>query len=275
MLTARSELEDKVLGLEVGAEDYIVKPFSIIEVSARVKSLLRMRKLQKELQEREKMAALGVIVDGIAHEIRNPLVTVGGMARRLYEHEDDEEHKRYAERIMQGVDRMERMMERVDEYKGVLTTNFTQADVNAIVTQAISEVETYIVKKKNITIERELYAGPIVLNVDETNLKIAVYNVLQNAVEAIEGDEGVIRVQTLKGSDNDFVIKVSDNGVGMDEDTLKNIFNPFFTSKMTGAGLGLSITYKIINDHNGIIEATSKPGEGSVFSITLRGGGGG
>jgi DNA-binding response OmpR family regulator len=76
MLTARTELEDKMMGLELGAEDYMTKPFSLLEVSARVKSLLRMREFQSKLRESEKMAALGEMVDGIAHEVRNPLVTI-------------------------------------------------------------------------------------------------------------------------------------------------------------------------------------------------------
>ncbi|MEK7773793.1 MAG: response regulator, partial [Deltaproteobacteria bacterium] len=120
MLTGKTEIESKVLGFEVGAEDYISKPYSLQEVAARVKSLLRMRALQTKLRETEKMAALGEMVDGIAHEIRNPLMAIGGMARRLYEHVADSQHKNYAQRIIKYVERLERMLLRIDEYKTIL-----------------------------------------------------------------------------------------------------------------------------------------------------------
>ncbi|MFQ5353670.1 MAG: response regulator, partial [Thermodesulfobacteriota bacterium] len=97
MLTGLGQVENKVQGFDVGAEDYITKPFSLREVSARVRALLRMRALQKRIQETDKMAALGGMADGIAHEIRNPLMVIGGLARRLSEGNGDEEkNKKFA-----------------------------------------------------------------------------------------------------------------------------------------------------------------------------------
>ncbi|MBI5599009.1 MAG: response regulator [Deltaproteobacteria bacterium] len=267
MLTARSELEDKLMGLELGAEDYIVKPYSLVEVSARVRCLLRMRALQSRLRETEEMAALGAMVDGIAHEIRNPLTAIGGMARRLMEHETDPERKRHAETIIKSVERMERMMQRIDEYKGILSSRLSPGGIDDVIAGAVEEIMPVIDGKK-ITVKTELMPAPPLFSMDRTNLKIALFNILQNAVEAIE-NEGEITVRTFfaPAGDNTLLLEISDTGPGIDEEFLRKIFHPFQTSKMTGAGLGLTITYRIIQDHMGAIDVRSKKGEGTTFTI--------
>jgi signal transduction histidine kinase len=266
MLTARTELEDKMMGLELGAEDYMTKPFSLLEVSARVKSLLRMREFQSKLRESEKMAALGEMVDGIAHEVRNPLVTIGGLARRLYEDQADEEHKRYAKSIIDGVERLERMIQRIDEYKGVLVSERKKGDINEVIKKAVDGAKDYM-GDRDIVISTSLTEEPPGLNIDATNLKIAIFNILQNSVEAIEG-RGEIRV-SARPSGASMLLTISDTGCGMDEDYIRKIFHPFQTSKMTGAGLGLTVSYRIISDHGGEIGVTSKKGEGTTITIIL------
>jgi signal transduction histidine kinase len=266
MLTARTELEDKMMGLELGAEDYMTKPFSLLEVSARVKSLLRMRELQSKLRASEKMAALGEMVDGIAHEVRNPLVTIGGLARRLYEDQTDEEHKRYAESIISGVERLERMIQRIDEYKGILVSKLEKGDINEVIKKAVEDTKDSI-GDRDIVISTSLTEEPPGLNMDATNLKIAFFNILQNSVEAIEG-RGEIRVEA-RPSGESMLLTITDTGCGMDEDYIRKIFNPFQTSKMTGAGLGLTVSYRIISDHGGEIGVTSKKGEGTTITIIL------
>jgi signal transduction histidine kinase len=266
MLTARTELEDKMLGLELGAEDYMTKPYSLLEVSARVKSLLRMRELQKKLRDSEKMAALGEMAGGIAHEVRNPLVTIGGLARRLHEHQADEEHRLYAQKIIEGVERLERMCKRIDEYMGILVSNLEHGDINTVITNALEDMKDHIVKK-DIDVVTRLTDKPVMLNMDPTNLKIAICNIVQNSIDAING-KGEIRVGTeLK--DGTLLVSISDNGCGMEEKDIRKIFHPFHTSKMKGAGLGLTISYRIIHDHGGDIKVASKKGEGTTITISL------
>lgn len=267
MLTARSGTTDKVRSLESGAEDYVVKPYSLAEISARVKSLLSMRALQRELRESEKMAALGKLVDDISHEIRNPLVTIGGMARRLSESITGDTQLRYLEGITQGVSRMEHMMERVDEYKRVLTSNPVLTEINDVISAAIEEAEK-LIHDKDITISTEI-EGKAELKIDPENLKVAILNILENSIEAID-NRGIIRVQTLLNDSGDkFILNIYDNGTGMDEEMLKHIFHPFYTSKMTGAGLGLAITHRIIQDNNGEVTARSRKGEGTLLSVSF------
>jgi signal transduction histidine kinase len=267
MLTARGELEDKLMGLEVGAEDYIVKPYSLVEISARVRSLLAVRALYSRLRESEKMAALGEMVDGIAHELRNPLTTVGGMARRLYEAAEKDVHKRYAATIMSSVERMERMMLRIDEYKGILASTLRPGDINSVVGKAVQDASA-LTGDKQININTNLMPDAPPVSIDPTNLKIAIFNIIQNSIEAIES-KGEITLETSLLDENTLVLKIADDGVGMSEEFVRNIFHPFYTSKMTGAGLGLTISYRIIQDHNGVVEVESAEGVGTTFTIKL------
>ena len=268
MLTGRAEIEDKVLGFEVGAEDYINKPYSLQEVAARVKSLLRMRALQTKLRETEKVAALGKMVDGIAHEIRNPLTAIGGMARRLYEGETDQQHKEYAQWIIRSVERLERMLQRIDEYKRILVSTLAKGDINKAVEASVKDIRDIIDShNRKIAVQMKLMPDPPPVNYDYGNMRTALMNILQNSVEAILG-EGEITVETLPAEDA-IIIRVMDTGVGMEKEEIRKIFNPFQSSKFEGAGLGLTITYRIIQDHGGEIEVESEKGKGTAVIVKL------
>lgn len=269
MLTGRAEIEDKVLGFEVGAEDYINKPYSLQEVSARVKSLLRMRALQTKLRETEKVAALGEMVDGIAHEIRNPLTAIGGMARRLYEGETEPQHKEYAQWIIRSVERLERMLQRIDEYKRILASTLSRGDINKVIDGALKDLSEFIEGQgKKIEVRRRLMPDPPPVNMDYGNLKTALFNIMQNSVEAID-KEGVITVETVPAMDQSLAIRITDNGGGMTADEVRKIFNPFISSKFEGAGLGLTVTYRIIQDHGGEIDVESEKGKGTAVTVRL------
>lgn len=268
MLTAKGEIEDKVSGLGIGAEDYIVKPYSIIEVSARVSSLLSTRILQRHTSDNERINSMANMLETIAHEIRNPLVTIGGMTRRLFEGESDPKRKEYAKAILSSVERMESMLDRLEEYRGILTSpRMESSAINEVVSSALREVKTLNdIDKIDISTELTEPLPYIILN--KENLKKAFLNILQNSVDSIE-EGGNIKVSTaLKGNKVVEVI-IKDNGRGIAEERLREIFNPFHTSKMTGAGLGLTIAAKVIEDHNGTIDLKSTEGEGTTVTVTL------
>ncbi len=270
MLTGRAEVEDKVLGFEVGAEDYINKPYSLQEVAARVKSLLRMRALQTKLRDTEKVAALGEMVDGIAHEIRNPLTAIGGIARRLHEHETDPQHREYAQWIIRSVERLERMLGRIDEYKRILASTLVKGDINRVVEDAANDIREYIDGLgRKIDVKARLMPAPPPVSYDYGNMKTAVFNILQNSVEAIEG-EGTITLETAPAPDDAVAIRVIDTGIGMTREEIRKVFNPFQSTKFEGAGLGLTITYRIVQDHGGEIDVESEKGKGTTVSIRLR-----
>lgn len=279
MLTAKGEIEDKVSGLGIGAEDYIVKPYSIIEVSARVSSLLNTRILQRHTSDNERINSMANMMETIAHEIRNPLVMIGGMTRRLFEGESDPKRKEYAKAILSSVERMESMLGKLEEYRGILTSpRMESSAINEVVSSALREVKTLNdINKIEISTDLTEPLPYIILN--KENLKKAFLNILQNSVDSSVDSSidssvdsikegGKVRVTTaLTGKAVEVIIK--DNGRGIAKERLRDIFNPFHTSKMTGAGLGLTIAAKVIEDHNGTIDLQSTEGEGTTVTVTL------
>jgi len=266
MLTGLGGVENKVQGFDVGAEDYITKPFSLREVSARVRSLLRVRALQKRIRDTEKMAALGGMVDGIAHEIRNPLMVIGGMARRLHDRDIDEKSRGYAEAIIKCVERLEKMIVRVDDYKRILVSKLKAIEINRVVEDAVSDM-AFLIEGRDIEIKISCLKPSPVVNMDYINLKTALCNIIENSVEAM-GDRGVIELST-RLEDGRVVVQIKDNGHGIDPDEQKKIFHPFQTSRIEGAGLGLTMAHRIVSDHNGEISVSSEPDVGTVITITL------
>ncbi len=266
MLTGLGEVENKVQGFDVGAEDYITKPFSLREVSARVRSLLRMRALQKRIRESDKMAALGGMADGIAHEIRNPLMVIGGLARRLCDGADEEKCKKYASAILKCVNRLEKMIERVDDYKGILLSTLRPGEINRVVEDALRDA-AFLFEKKDIEVKVSCMKPSPVVNMDYINLKTAIVNIIENSVEAM-GDKGVLEISTKIENDK-ALVQIKDNGVGIDSDEQKKIFHPFQTSRIEGAGLGLTMTYRIMSDHSGEITVKSVKGEGTIVTLSL------
>jgi signal transduction histidine kinase len=187
------------------------------------------------------------------------------MARRLYEHEDDERHKVYAERIIKSVERLERMLLRIDEYKLILSSTLVVGDLNDVIEAAVTDARE-LMEGRDINIDVKLMPDPPHVRLDYGNLKTAILNVLENSIEAIE-EKGTITVETMPTSDDTILLKIIDTGCGIGADELRNIFNPFHTLKMEGAGMGLTITYRIIHDHGGEIEAESTKGEGTTVMI--------
>jgi signal transduction histidine kinase len=267
MLTAKGEVEDKVLGLDVGAEDYISKPCNLAELSARVRSLLHMRMLQTRLAEMEKLAALGQLVDGVAHEIRNPLMTIGGLARRIKEKVTDEQLQGHINLITHEVERLEKMVERIDEYKKAQVSILKHGDINEVVRESVKEIKN-VAEAKAVDIKLSLMQEPPVLLIDKDNLKKAIFHILQNSVDAVNKG-GVIEITTMPSEGGYIELVFSDTGCGIKAEDMKNIFNPFYTSKMTGAGLGLTIVYKIIQDHKGDIAIENTADKGVRVSIKL------
>ncbi|MEE9543303.1 MAG: response regulator [Thermodesulfobacteriota bacterium] len=267
MITAMVNTDDKIKGLELGAEDFISKPYNMFEVSARIKSFLRTRGLQSRLRETEKMAAFGEIVDGIAHELRNPLATIGGLARRLARGDmEKEREEEYAEKILTSVERIESMVQRIADFKEVLVQKRTPGQLNAVLKSALEEVKPRVGKagiELAVEFEKELPQ----LNMDSASLKIALKNILQNSIEAIDG-AGWIKVHTLLKKDEGVVaLTISDSGRGMDLAFIDKVFNPFQSSKMSGAGLGLTISSRVVHDHGGAIDIKSEVGKGTVFTL--------
>jgi two-component system, sensor histidine kinase and response regulator len=268
MLTAKGEVENKVKGLGIGADDYLAKPFDYKELSARVKSLLTIKAVHEKLVEEEKSEALEKMMDEVAHEIRNPLASIGGFAKRVYDKlPEGDSNKKYMEMIMDDVLKLENMVKQLIDLKTVAVCYLECTDINDVIMDAL-ELHEKDLADKGIVVKTELMDDPPRISGDREQLKVAISNLIKNSIEAMQESPKVLKIATSI-SDGRMVIEVSDTGKGIPKDKLKSIFHPFYTSKIYGPGLGLTFTLKIIQLHRGTISVESELGKGTTFTIRL------
>jgi two-component system NtrC family sensor kinase len=235
------------------------------------KDITHRKKMEQQLLQADRLASLGELSAGVAHEVNNPLGMILGYTQLLLRNEPEntqdfhdlktiEKHARNCKRIVEDLLKFARSVETM---KGVL-------QVNDLLREVISVVEHQF-KLDNVTIDTELDDSIPALCADGEKLKQVFMNLLMNAKQAMAG-QGQIHISTGHDSfRNEVAIVVADTGAGIPAEISNKIFDPFFTTKPTGqgTGLGLSVSYGIIKDHHGEIELQSTPGKGSTFTITF------
>jgi PAS domain S-box-containing protein len=230
-----------------------------------VRDISDIKKLQEKLSMSERMAALGEVAAKVAHEIRNPLVSIGGFSRRL-EKKLDGGMKEYASVITKEVTRLEGILREILGYVREIKLMKETTCINAIIDDVLSLFMEQI-KRKKISVQKEYTDDTCDVEVDVNRIKEGVINIIGNAVDILS-ESGSISVRTYR-QDGYAVAEISDNGPGIDKKDLPFIFDPFYTTKVTGTGLGLAITHRILEQHNGRIEVTSAPGGGATFRVYI------
>jgi len=220
-----------------------------------------------EFKSIEKFAATGRIARTIAHEVRNPLTNIGLAAEQLKtEIEGNEETAILLEMINRNSARINQLITDL-----LHSTKFAQLDyrvvsINQLVNESL-ELAKDRIDLNNIKLVK-LYSDDICdIKVDSDKIKIALLNIIINAIEAMEPGEGILTI-TTEGGDK-CTVTITDNGKGMDAETVGKLFEPYFTGKPKGTGLGLTNTQNIILNHKGYIYVKSEPGKGTSFIITL------
>jgi len=231
------------------------------------KDLREIKKMQEELKHAERLSLMGKLAANFAHEIRNPLASMCGSIEVLKEKSElsgDEE--RLMRVILKEAERLNRIVTEFLEFAHPKGIDRRLVNLNDVVEDVVVLIEN-TAREKGITVERELEEGGVCCLGDGEKLKEVMLNICTNALDAMP-DGGKLTVRTH--SQGEWAcICVEDTGVGMDEDTLKNIFNPFFTTKTRGIGLGLAISENIVKQHGGKIHVQSEPGKGTKFEILL------
>jgi signal transduction histidine kinase len=245
---------------------------TVAGIIERKKSETEKTRLQDQLMQYEKLSALGRLTSNVAHEIRNPLTSLGGFARRLYKKvADSSREKEYCEVIISEVNRLERILDNVLTFSKNISLNIRHEDVNEILEQILEDYET-VCAQKHITVQRSLNHVPLI-PIDKEQIKKAVNNIISNAIDSMPKGGNLILAtgEEFLNSVTYVVIKITDQGEGIAEDKICFVFEPFFSTKavgtLTGTGLGLSISRKIIEEHCGFIKAESSVGKGSSFSL--------
>ena len=231
------------------------------------RDITEFKELEKKYYESQKLAAIGQLSAGIAHEVRNPLSSIKMslqiLEKRLQPAGNDLQRFKIAQR---EVEHLEKLVSDVLIYAKPLVPKKEPSDMYSIIENALAMVEKSI-EDKEIEVKKDFVPDLENVNVDAPMITQSLINVFQNAVEAME-DKGIM-VITLKDESGYVVIEVKDNGCGIDETDMPHLFNPFFTLKNYGTGLGLAQVKKIIDQHEGEIKILSSKGEGTRFIIEL------
>ena len=228
--------------------------------------LTEVKELEDRLRTSEKMALLGQLAAGLAHELRNPLSAISGAVEILgSDVKPTEENLRLVRMASQEVERLNLLVEDFLILTMPIQKLTTLVDLGRIVNDTVESFAKTI-RRGNIEIINQVENG-IYVQADSYRLKQAVWNLLLNSVDAMPIG-GLIIIKS-KTEENNVVIEISDEGKGIDENFISRIFDPFFTTKEVGTGLGLAIVQKVIEGYNGNINVVSSRGKGATFVITL------
>lgn len=316
LLTSKNQNDEILAGFNAGADDYIIKPFdkdmliSRIAVGSRVanyekqlheknEKLQRYSTEMKELAEErsrqlvhaERMATIGMLSAGIAHEINNPAAFIAGNIQILEnfwkeveplmlpqyssEHTLCEKYKfildempKTIEGIRTGVKRISKIVNGLKSFCRKGKINLIKCDVNACIEQSLDLCRSVL--KHHVTVDKKLMRSLPPVKADPQHIEQIMVNLFTNAADAIGEMDGTMTVETAV-SENDVVIKVADTGPGFPVDKLDSVRQPFFTTKPpgSGTGLGLFIVRGIIENHKGQFKIENKPQGGALFTITL------
>lgn len=227
---------------------------------------------EARLRRAESLASLTTLAAGVAHEIKNPLGSIGIHAQLIekavsrLEGSDLDTVRGYLEVIEEEIERLNRIV--VDFLFAVrpMDTHLENGDLNRLTNELLGFVR-YELEQAGITVVKDFDPDLPELQLDARYFKQALLNIVKNAINAMP-EGGMLRVATQTRGD-EALLRISDNGTGMSEEVLGKIFEPYFTTRDFGSGIGLTLVYKVIKEHMGDISVISKEGHGSTFTISL------
>jgi len=237
-----------------------------VTFTAIIRDVSELKHLEKKLLQSERLTAVGKTVAHVAHEIKNPLMIIGGFSHQIKKSLTDEKAAQKLNMIFDEVSRLENLVANLGDFTREYRLMKRPADINSVI-RDILIIMGEIYSSEKYYFESDLDSDLGETNCDPDKMKQVLMNVIANGVQAME-DGGEIRITTKKIFDG-IEIRIRDNGIGISEEGLDHIFEPFYTTRERGSGLGLSISYKIVEAHKGEISAVSMPGEGTTFIIHL------
>jgi len=238
------------------------------ELEANIDELKKMDAEVRELKSMEKFTATGRVARTIAHEVRNPLTNISLAAEQLQEmNSQNTESSMLLDMISRNAVRINQLISDLLNATKVIELNIRKTSINKVLDETL-DLATDRLELGQVKVEKNYADGLGNVAVDEEKIKVAFLNIVVNAIEAMEKKKGILILRTKKAGDK-CIIEIEDNGAGMDDDTIQKLFEPYFTNKSKGNGLGLTNTQNIIMSHRGKIAVKSKLGKGSLFIVTL------
>ncbi|HWB84436.1 MAG TPA: ATP-binding protein [Bryobacteraceae bacterium] len=234
----------------------------------------KLSKMNRELQDSfeqikraDRLSAIGQLSASLAHEIRNPLASIDGAANLIESPQTSDEMRKGSLAIIhKEIQRLNRLLTNLLDFARPRKPEFQPVDPNRLI-DAIISLAGHSAEQKGIRLRKEAPVSVPTIECDPEQMKQVILNLAINAVQAMTGSGEV--VLTANASDSSVVISVRDQGPGVADDDLDKIFNPFFTTKEAGTGLGLSVVHQIVTQHGGFVNAERNPDGGMTFSLVI------
>jgi signal transduction histidine kinase len=229
-------------------------------------SLSRLESAEKSLRAKERLASLGELSAGIAHEIRNPLGIISSSAQLLEHEVSDPAAEQLLDIIQEESTRLNSLITDFLFFGRQLEPNLTDCDLGALISRDVDSLQSSA-EHKGVSISFSNLCSPCLVQVDAAMIRQVLLNLLLNALDATDAGGNV--TVTLREKDAQAQIMVADNGCGIPPEHREKVFDPFFTTKGGGTGLGLANSFKIIQSHGGELVLESAVGTGSCFTVQL------
>jgi len=257
---------NRVMGLSISPLLEPEKGYVII-----FQDLTGLRDMEEKLRTAEKLTAMGRMAASIAHEIRNPLASMSGSIQLLKDTlEPQEEDRQLMEIVLRETQRLNDLVGDFLTYARPPSPRFEDADLGQVVLDTVSFMKTSY-QDSQMVIDTHVPEGDIVLSMDTAHIRQIIINLVKNAAEAVDGTGHVAVVVSRVDQDGAQVtsLSVTDDGPGISEEILPEIFEPFVTTKTKGTGLGLAIVYQLVQIHKGTVDVTSRTGDGTTITVKL------
>ncbi len=259
--------------MKKGCFDYITKPFDIEDVSIVIKRAIETRRLteekkryQEQVKTSEKLAALAQMGSGVAHEVNTVLTTIKLYLEMLRTKLPSTKEGKNIDLVLEEVERAERMINRFLKFSKPVEADFLKTDINKVINRSLRFLK-YRMEEQKIKVLNESNQMLPKIYCDPTKMEEVFLNIFSNSIDAMpKGGDLIIRSEL---SDKSVVIVISDTGIGIPPENMLKLFNPFFTSKPHGSGLGLSIIYRIISEHKGTVTINSDQNKRTDVRIEL------
>ncbi|BBO77371.1 PAS domain-containing sensor histidine kinase [Desulfosarcina widdelii] len=261
-------VKDTIVPVSVSASKIINEEGQFVGQVLILRDLGEVRRLQDEVRRKEKLAAIGGLAAGVAHEIRNPLSSIKGIASYFKnKFDEDSGDKEMAGVMIEEVDRMNRVISELLEFARPTDLNLKRSDVNSLIEHSVRLIEKEA-HTKDISIKLYLTKQPLTTEIDSDRFSQCLLNLYLNALQAMEKG-GQLSIKNSLSDDSLIVIEIGDTGSGIEAQNMHKIFDPYYTTKTKGTGLGLAIVHKIIEAHNGSVKVRSAPDQGTTFTISI------
>ena len=222
-----------------------------------------------QLIKSERLATLGEFASEVAHEIKNPLQSIKAFTELINEKYNDKEFReKFSKLVAEEIDRIDNFVRQLVKVVHPVAPQFSIVNISEILDSILQLMENELANKK-ITVKKEYQPKPTRIRADKDQLKQVFLNLITNAIDAMENSEKRVLSVSVCSSRSHAIIKISDSGCGVPSESISRLFNPLFTTKESGTGLGLNIVDTIIKNHKGNIDVESAVEEGTTFTITL------